>query len=106
VLDRNGRVVGVRTATGEVFDADVVVSAAGFWGAQLGARVGLTVPLVPMAHQYAKTGQLADLRRERRTGPDAGEAHLPILRHQDHDLYYREHGDRLGIGYYGHRPMP
>ena len=59
-----------------------------------------------MAHQYAKTGQLAELRREGRTGLDAGEAHLPILRHQDHDLYYREHGDRLGIGYYGHRPMP
>jgi dimethylglycine oxidase len=103
VLDRNGRVVGVRTATGEVFDADVVVSAAGFWGAQLGAQVGLTVPLVPMAHQYAKTGQIAALRRD---GLTAEEAHLPILRHQDHDLYYREHGDRLGIGYYGHRPMP
>ena len=34
------------------------------------------------------------------------EASRPILRHQDQDLYYREHGDRLGIGYYGHRPMP
>ena len=33
-------------------------------------------------------------------------AGLPILRHQDQDLYYREHGDRYGIGYYGHRPMP
>lgn len=103
VLDRGGRVVGVRTATGEEFDADVVVSAAGFWGAQLGARVGLTVPLVPMAHQYAKTGQVAELRRD---GVGADEARLPILRHQDQDLYYREHGDRLGIGYYGHRPMP
>lgn len=102
ILDRGGRVVGVRTATGEEFDADVVVSAAGFWGAQLGARVGLTVPLVPMAHQYAKTGQVAELRGRLA----ADEARLPILRHQDQDLYYREHGDRLGIGYYGHRPMP
>ncbi len=34
------------------------------------------------------------------------EARLPILRHQDHDLYYREHNDRLGIGTYAHRPMP
>jgi glycine cleavage system aminomethyltransferase T/glycine/D-amino acid oxidase-like deaminating enzyme len=103
VLDTDGRVSGVRTASGEVFDADVVVSAAGFWGAELGRRVGLTVPLVPMAHQYAKTGQLAALRGEN-VRPD--DACLPILRHQDHDLYYREHGDRLGIGYYGHRPMP
>ncbi|WP_163795761.1 GcvT family protein [Mycolicibacterium sediminis] len=103
VLERGGRVVGVRTAAGEEFAADVVVSAAGFWGAQLGAKVGLTVPLVPMAHQYAKTGQLAELRGNGSTGT---EARLPILRHQDQDLYYREHGDRLGIGYYGHRPMP
>ena len=34
------------------------------------------------------------------------EAVLPILRHQDADLYYRERFDTLGIGYYGHRPMP
>ena len=34
------------------------------------------------------------------------EAVLPILRHQDQDLYYRERFDTLGIGYYGHRPMP
>src|SRR3712207_7805118 len=31
---------------------------------------------------------------------------MPILRHQDRDLYYRERGDRLGIGSYAHRPMP
>ncbi|KAL6702843.1 hypothetical protein ACN47E_000870 [Coniothyrium glycines] len=33
-------------------------------------------------------------------------AEYPILRHQDQDLYYREHGEQYGIGYYGHRPMP
>ncbi|MET3774455.1 FAD-dependent oxidoreductase, partial [Arthrobacter nitrophenolicus] len=33
-------------------------------------------------------------------------ARLPILRHQDQDLYYREHGDRYGIGSYAHKPMP
>ena len=31
---------------------------------------------------------------------------LPILRHQEQDLYYRERFDTIGIGYYGHRPMP
>lgn len=103
ILDRGGRVIGVRTAAGEDFGADVVVSAAGFWGAQLGKRVGLTVPLVPMAHQYAKTGRVTPLRHH---ALDPHDAYLPILRHQDQDLYYRQHGDRLGIGYYGHRPMP
>ncbi|WP_372433223.1 GcvT family protein [Antrihabitans stalagmiti] len=102
VLSTGGRVTGVRTADG-VVDADVVVCAAGFWGAQLGKTVGLTIPLVPMAHQYVKTGQVAELVGR---NSDIAEAGLPILRHQDQDLYYREHGDRIGIGYYGHKPMP
>ncbi len=103
VTYQGGRVTGVRTSGGQRFAADVVVCAAGFWGAELGKTVGLTIPLMPMAHQYAKTGQIDALRREGLTGD---EVRWPILRHQDRDLYYREHGDRLGIGYYGHRPMP
>ncbi|WP_330178943.1 FAD-dependent oxidoreductase [Nocardia sp. NBC_01503] len=97
VLQADGRVTGVRTADGQELPADVVVCAAGFWGAELGRAVGLTVPLVPMAHQFAKTGPVPAL--------DGGER-LPMLRHQDSDLYYRTYGDRIGIGYYGHDPRP
>ncbi|MDI6097047.1 FAD-dependent oxidoreductase [Actinoplanes sp. NEAU-A12] len=99
---KGGRVTGVETDQGFI-PADVVVCAAGFWGPRIGEMVGLTVPLLPLAHQYARTGPVPAM---------AGlndlvlEARRPILRHQDQDLYYREHGDRLGIGYYGHRPMP
>lgn len=102
ISENAGRVTGVRTADGEL-DADVVVCAAGFWGAELAKQVGLVLPLVPMAHQYARTGQIAALvgRNTERT-----EAGLPILRHQDADLYFREHVDRIGIGSYCHRPMP
>ena len=102
IVDDNGKVTGVRTSKG-VVDADVVVCAAGFWGAQLASQVGLVVPLVPMAHQYARTGQI-DALVGRNT--EQSEAGLPILRHQDQDLYFREHVDRLGIGSYSHRPMP
>ena len=59
-----------------------------------------TLPLTPLAHQLAWTVPLPEL-----VGTSV-EATRPILRHQDADLYYRERGDRLGIGYYGHRPMP
>ena len=97
-----GRVAGVRTTDG-VVDADIVVCAAGFWGAQLAKEVGLVVPLVPMAHQYARTGQIAALVGRNTEQSEAG---LPILRHQDKDVYFREHVDRLGIGSYSHRPMP
>ena len=65
--------------------------------------VGMSVPLLPLAHQYVKTTTVPALKG--RNEPPNGAA-LPILRHQDQDLYYREHGDRYGIGYYGHRPMP
>jgi glycine cleavage system aminomethyltransferase T/glycine/D-amino acid oxidase-like deaminating enzyme len=102
VLRSHGRVTGVRTETDE-FPADVVVQCSGFWGPLTGALVGLPTPLLPMAHQYATTTPLRDLAG--RNDP-VREASAPILRHQDRDLYFREHGDRIGIGSYAHRPMP
>lgn len=98
----DGRVTGVETTRG-VIPADIIVSCAGFWGVEIGAMVDLPIPLLPLAHQYAKTTPLPSLKR--RNNPPNW-ASLPILRHQDHDLYYREHGDQYGIGYYGHKPMP
>ncbi|MBO3741144.1 GcvT family protein [Actinoplanes flavus] len=97
-----GRVTGVETDRGFV-PADIVVCAAGFWGPEIGRMAGLTVPLLPLAHQYATTGPLPALAG---VNDPVLEATRPILRHQDRDLYFREHGDRLGIGSYGHRPMP
>ncbi|MFB9691013.1 GcvT family protein [Amycolatopsis plumensis] len=102
VLQEGGRVTGVRTDEGD-FPADVVVSCAGFWGREIGAMAGMDVPLLPLAHQYVKTGQVAELVGR---NTEEVEASLPILRHQDQDLYFREHVDRIGIGSYAHRPMP
>ncbi|GAB3518629.1 GcvT family protein [Arthrobacter monumenti] len=101
-----GRVTGVR-AGDQTFSADVVVSAAGFWGPAVGDLIGVTVPLLPLAHQYVKTTPLAEITDPAPEGTGTGSnARLPILRHQDEDLYFREFGDRLGIGSYAHRPMP
>jgi glycine cleavage system aminomethyltransferase T/glycine/D-amino acid oxidase-like deaminating enzyme len=97
-----GRVTGVVTDNG-VIPADLVVSCGGFWGPDLGELVGMPVPLLPLAHQYAKTDQIPELVGRNTESAEAG---LPILRHQDRDLYFREHVDRLGIGTYAHRPMP
>ena len=97
-----GRVTGVATSDGTI-PADIVVSCAGFWGPEIGAMVGMDVPLLPLAHQYAKTDQIPELVGR---NTELAEAGLPILRHQDQDVYFREHVDRLGIGSYAHRPMP
>ncbi len=102
-IEQSGaRVTAVRTAAG-VVPADIVVCCAGFWGREIGAMAGMTVPLLPLAHQYAKTAPVLELagRSDEHT-----EARLPILRHQDQDLYFREHVDQIGIGSYAHRPMP
>ncbi|KAG9191249.1 dimethylglycine dehydrogenase mitochondrial precursor [Alternaria panax] len=102
----DGHVTGVTTNNGSV-PADIVVSCAGFWGVEIGAMIGLKVPLLPLGHQYAKTTAVPGLEnREVNKKINAMNAELPILRHQDQDLYYREHGEQFGIGYYGHRPMP
>jgi glycine cleavage system aminomethyltransferase T/glycine/D-amino acid oxidase-like deaminating enzyme len=93
------RVTGVVTDHGEIA-ADIVVCCAGIWGPRIAAKVGMTLPLTPLAHQLAWTSPLPALAGH------FAEASRPILRHQDQDLYYRERFDTLGIGYYGHRPMP
>ena len=61
---------------------------------------GMTMPLTAVAHQHAWTAPIPALAGQ------TEEAVRPILRHQDADLYYRDHCDGIGIGYYGHRPMP
>ncbi|QCU77267.1 FAD-dependent oxidoreductase [Citricoccus sp. SGAir0253] len=101
-----GRVTGVRSGD-TVFPADIVVSAAGFWGPQVGELMGMDVPLVPLAHQYAFTEEVPGLSGEPEESVGTGNnARLPILRHQGEGLYYRQVGPRLGIGSYAHRPMP
>ncbi|MEN3540910.1 FAD-dependent oxidoreductase [Microbispora sp. ZYX-F-249] len=99
VRTEDGRVAGVVTDRGEI-PADVVVCCAGIWGPKVAGMVGMPLPLTPLAHQLAWTGQVPDLAGREE------EATLPILRHQDADLYYRQRFDGVGIGYYGHRPMP
>lgn len=100
------RVTGVKIPNATI-PADIIVSCAGFWGVEIGAMVDVPIPLLPLAHQYAKTTAVPALAgRELNNRPNGLNATLPILRHQDQDLYYREHGDQYGIGYYGHRPMP
>jgi dimethylglycine oxidase len=99
VLSSGDRVTGVRTDVGEL-PADVVVCCAGIWGPTVAGMVGQPLALTPLAHQFAWTAPVAPLAG-RRT-----EAVRPVLRHQDADLYFRENGERLGIGSYRHRPMP
>lgn len=99
VQQADGRVTGVLTDQGEI-PADIVVCCAGIWGPKIARMVGMNLPLTPLGHQLAWTGPVPALAGQ------TEEAVRPILRHQDADLYYRDRFDAIGIGYYGHRPMP
>ncbi|MGH2466886.1 MAG: GcvT family protein [Candidatus Limnocylindrales bacterium] len=89
-----GRVRGVLTDRGE-FVADVVVNAAGMCGPEIGRLAGVTVPIIPMAHQYLLTKPIAGVR------PD-----FPTLRDPDNLVYFREEVGGLCMGGYERNPAP
>ncbi|MFI5587982.1 FAD-dependent oxidoreductase [Amycolatopsis sp. NPDC051758] len=89
-VDRaGGRVTGVVTTTGR-FRADVVISCDGS-----GGLAGLSVPQVPLTHEYTLTAPLPELAGHNDEHVQAGK---PVLRHLDTGMYVREHVDRLGVG--------
>ncbi len=99
----DGRVRAVVTDHGEI-EADRVVCAAGIWGPRIGAMVGMTVALQPLAHQLTWTTVLPEVVA---LGiPPEREAIHPNIRVQDRDMYFREYPDHLAVGGYGHTPMP
>lgn len=99
-IDQNdGHVTGVQTTKG-TFQADIVVSCAGIWGPKIGAMVGMSKAIQPLAHQLCYTDPMPELAAYK------GEAELPVLRHQGSDLYFRQRGKSLAVGWYGHRPLP
>ena len=94
----DGQVQAVVTDKGRI-NTDKVLVCAGIWGPRVGRMVGEIIPLTPVQHQYVKTGPIAELASA------TDEVTLPIVRHQDHAMYFRQHGDCWGIGSYQHEPM-
>jgi 4-methylaminobutanoate oxidase (formaldehyde-forming) len=93
-----GRVKGVTVEHGgERSDiaTNVVVNAAGMFAPEIGRMVGVTVPIIPMAHQYLFTEPLS--------GVHAG---LPQLRDPDNLVYFREEVGGLCMGGYERDPAP
>ena len=88
----SGRVRGVETATG-VVECEVVVNCCGQWARQFAEAVGVSVPLVPVRHQYLITEPIEGLPRD-----------LPTLRDPDYLTYYKEEVGGLVMG--GYEPNP
>ncbi len=50
-VSASGEVIGVRTEKGDI-RCEVVVNAAGIWGAQVAAMAGIAIPSTPVVHQH------------------------------------------------------
>ena len=89
----NGRVAGVETDRGEI-ETELVVNAGGMFAAELGALAGVTVPIVPMAHEYLVTRPLG-LPLD-----------LPTMRDPSLLVYFRGESGGLVMGGYERSPEP
>ncbi|MGI9310919.1 MAG: GcvT family protein [bacterium] len=81
----------VGTQKGDI-RADHIINAAGTWCREIGAMMGLDLPVTPMLHQYIVTGRIdefAGLGRE-----------LPFIRNPDESWYLRQERDGAIIGIY------
>ncbi|HET9615190.1 MAG TPA: FAD-dependent oxidoreductase [Candidatus Limnocylindrales bacterium] len=94
-----GRVTGVTVerpdGSRDEIRADVVVNAGGMFAPEIGRLAGVTIPIIPMAHQYLFTEAI-----------DGVHAGLPQLRDPDNLVYYREEVGGLCMGGYERSPAP
>jgi 4-methylaminobutanoate oxidase (formaldehyde-forming) len=90
ILSPKGEVTMVKTSKGDI-RTDIVVNAAGLWGAQVAAMVGITIPSSPVMHQHAGLGAVPG-----REIPEGG----ACFRDTDYLIYGRpEHGGILVGGW-------
>jgi glycine cleavage system aminomethyltransferase T/glycine/D-amino acid oxidase-like deaminating enzyme len=88
-----GHVRRVVTDKGDIM-TDLVVNAAGMFAPEIGRMVGVTVPLIPMAHEYLITK------------PSGLPLDMPTMRDPSLLVYYRPESGGLIMGGYERDPAP
>ncbi len=103
IKTKDGHVQSVVTDRGEVA-CEVIVNAAGIWAPHIGAMAGVTVPLIPMEHQFLTTKPMPEVSRDGSAGsPQA----FPTMRDPDLLIYFRPEGSGgLVMGGYERHPAP
>jgi len=86
IIQKNGRVTGVRTAFGNI-QADYVVNCAGMWARQLGDLSGVNIPNQAAEHYYLITDEFKEISDK-----------WPVLEDPSSYGYYREEVGGLMIG--------
>jgi len=94
-LSPKGEVTGVKTNKGDI-RTEIVINAAGLWGAQVAAMAGVAIPSSPVVHQHSGLGAVPG-----REVPEGG----PCFRDTDYLIYGRpEHGGILVGGWEANPP--
>ena len=91
---KNGAVDEVLTEKGNI-KTEIVVNAAGIWAPEIGKMVGISIPIIPMEHQYIITKPIEGVRKG-----------MPTMRDPDLLVYFREEVGGLIMGGYEHNPIP
>ncbi|MGI9482181.1 MAG: GcvT family protein [Hyphomicrobiales bacterium] len=86
ILTDSGKATGVETESGTVM-ADKVVVASGMWSREVGAQVGVHLPLHGAEHFYIVTEPIDDLPSD-----------MPVIRVPDECAYYKEDAGKLMLG--------
>ncbi len=98
------RVIGIRLKRGAVYEiltekgnikAEIIVNAAGIWAPEIGKMVGVSIPIIPMEHQYLITKPIPGVKRG-----------MPTMRDPDLLVYFREELGGLIMGGYEPNPIP
>jgi 4-methylaminobutanoate oxidase (formaldehyde-forming) len=102
-INEETRVTAIETASGRVkkvvtnkgaIETELVVNAGGMFASEIGRLLGVTVPLIPMAHEYLITTP-SDLPRD-----------MPTMRDPSLLVYYRPESGGLVMGGYERDPKP
>jgi len=88
ITQAHGRVTGVRTEQGDIA-AEFVVNCAGMWARDVGAMVGVNVPLQAAEHYYLISEAIAGVHQK-----------LPILRDPGNSAYIREEAGKIMVGFF------
>ncbi len=86
ILTKNGRAIGVATASGDILAENVVI-ATGMWSRHLGQTAGVDIPLQANEHFYIVTEAFPGL-----------DPNLPVLRDPDNCAYFKEDAGKLLLG--------
>jgi dimethylglycine dehydrogenase len=82
----------IETTAGSI-DAEYVINAAGYRGAEIAAMVGEYLPMATLSHQYLVTDDIPELM-------ERGAARLPLVRDPDVSYYLRQERHGLLLGPY------